>query len=407
MRSTLTGAVMALSALAEPVLTQHYLVIPVSRDQAMVRPCRAALSADGNVIAFDSDAALDPTDRNVTTDVYVLDRVQRRVTLASRGLSGGAGRGSSRCPSLSADGQRLVFESDAADLVDGDRNDVSDVFFLDRASGVLRRASDWPDTRLAMSGCASISADGRLAVFHARDLDGPPPPRLRVFRSRLDVAGAPEEIAEGYHPTVSGDGAVVAYLTPARSGVPAALHVREGAVVRVAARPDSHPPDAPAETPMLSADGQWITYVSRATNLLAGRHLSGRAHVYLERLADRRREIVSSTRDGAEANGYSAMPVVDQAGERVVFQSTAANLACDGRRAACTRDINLVADIFLWERTPRTTTRVNGATRELRWLEGSTAPAVSVDGRVATFLSRQPMSDADDGSTFDLFVVRM
>jgi Tol biopolymer transport system component len=406
MRITFLGAAMVLSALCDPQPSERYLVIPAVHDEVVARPCRAALSSDGSVIAFDSNAALDPTDRNATTDVYVFDRALRRVTLVSRGLSGVAGRGSSRCPSLSADGLRLVFESDAPDLDADDRADTSDVFFFDRATGTLRRLSQWPDTRQASSGCASISADGRVVAFHARDIAEPAATRYRVFLSTLDGSDAPREIAEGYNPAVNRDGRVLAYLVASRAGTAPVLHVREGDALHVAARLEQHAPDAPAETPMLSGDGLWITYASRATNLIAGRQLSGRSHVYLERVADGQRQVVSSMRDGREANGQSTMPAIDGSGERVVFQSTATNLACGrGTRDSCAADINLVNDVFLWERATGAVTRVNAATRELRWMEGGVAPAISGNGRIAAFLSRQPLSDADDAGTFSLFVL--
>ena len=90
-------------------------------------------------VAFEAHVSLDPADQNGKPDVYLLERATNRVTLVSRNLAGGTGRGSSRCPRVSGDGQRVVFESDATDLVEGDTAGTNDVFVFDEDTGALRR----------------------------------------------------------------------------------------------------------------------------------------------------------------------------------------------------------------------------------------------------------------------------
>ena len=132
---------------------------------------------------------------------------------------------------------------------------------------------------------------------------------------------------------------------------------------------------------------------------------AARSQVYVERVGDGLRHLVSVTPHGREANGISKLPAIDATGSRVVFESTATNLGCDTHGFPnCNSDINLLGDIFVWDRTTATVARVDAATNELPWLEGAAYPTVSSDGTSIAFLSRQPVSDADGRDTFDLFI---
>ena len=99
--------------------------------------------------------------------------------------------------------------------------------------------------------------------------------------------------------------------------------------------------------------------------------------------------------------------MLDATGTRVVFESSATNLACGSPGTpACDSDINLLSDVFLWNRITASVTRINAVTGEILWLEGGSHPTISADGRAVAFLSRQPVSRADGRDTFDLFVTQ-
>ena len=130
----------------------------------------ASLSADGQIVAFVSDATnLVPKDTNFGSDVFVHDRstgITDRVSVDSSGGQVGSGNA---YPAISADGQVVSFESDATTLVAGDTNDVSDVFVHERSSGLTERIS--VDSS-GMEGNSysyvpSISADGQIVVFES------------------------------------------------------------------------------------------------------------------------------------------------------------------------------------------------------------------------------------------------
>ncbi|HUE30371.1 MAG TPA: hypothetical protein VMR79_05815, partial [Verrucomicrobiae bacterium] len=106
-----------------------------------------ALSADGRFVAFQSDASnLVAGDTNGATDVFVRDRqtgTTERVSVASGGGTQGNRNsgGFFAFPALSADGRLVAFESDATNLVATDTNGATDVFVHDRLTGTTERVS--------------------------------------------------------------------------------------------------------------------------------------------------------------------------------------------------------------------------------------------------------------------------
>lgn len=90
MRAYIASAIVAVAALTEPVATARYVVIPTAIGSHDRTPCRPALSADGRIVAFEADSALDQADHNETSDIYVFDRELRTLTLASRTWHGQA-----------------------------------------------------------------------------------------------------------------------------------------------------------------------------------------------------------------------------------------------------------------------------------------------------------------------------
>jgi len=135
-----------------------------------------SISADGRLITFDSNFAPPGlSDTNRVRDVFTFDIASGALSLASSAMAGGvAGNGASDSPVLSADGQRVVFRSEASDLVAGDTNNASDIFIRDRVTEEITRLSRRLDGLSASSGRASnphVSSDGRVVIFQSRAAD--------------------------------------------------------------------------------------------------------------------------------------------------------------------------------------------------------------------------------------------
>ena len=134
-----------------------------------------ALSATGRFVAFFSASPnLVPNDHNRTDDVFVRDRKLGETTRVSVSSTGQEGNGGSLFfPSISANGRFVAFTSDASNLVAGDENGHNeDVFVRDRKRAVTTRVrEDNPDTGGTYSGIPSISDNGRFVAFESNASD--------------------------------------------------------------------------------------------------------------------------------------------------------------------------------------------------------------------------------------------
>jgi len=128
-------------------------------------PC---ISADGRYIAFESYAwNLVTGDNNWTYDVFVRDLQADSTTRVSVSASGYQLYGDSDLASISGDGRYVAFESYASDAVAGDTNKTWDIFIRDRTLGTTQRVSASSAGAEAdkESWQPVMSADGDYVVF--------------------------------------------------------------------------------------------------------------------------------------------------------------------------------------------------------------------------------------------------
>ncbi|MFO1036405.1 MAG: hypothetical protein U1E45_06145 [Geminicoccaceae bacterium] len=126
-----------------------------------------AMSADGGVVAFLSDASnLVPGDTNGTLDVFARDLVKGTTELVSRSNNKQADS-YSVYPSLSVNGRFVAFASEATNIVPKDTNGVADIFVRDRKTQTTRRVNLGPDAVQANgeSALPTISPDGTMVAY--------------------------------------------------------------------------------------------------------------------------------------------------------------------------------------------------------------------------------------------------
>lgn len=125
-------------------------------------------SSDGRSAVFTSWGTFDATDTNATKDVFLarFDTAEFRL-VSGTGATWVAGNGVSDSPSITADGNRVVFRSAASNLIEEDTNGLPDIFVHDVTSRVTRLVSMNPLGGAAngRSSQPSISADGEQIVF--------------------------------------------------------------------------------------------------------------------------------------------------------------------------------------------------------------------------------------------------
>lgn len=263
-------------------------------NQADGHSIAATISANGRLIAFESEATdLVAGDGNKTYDVFLHDRKKgttERVSVDSTGAE--AARGGI-AGFLSANGRYLAFESNSSDLVEGDGNGYHDVFVRDLRKRTTTRVSLGADGSEAnlYCGAASLSGTGRYVAFvsTASNLtDGDDNEVSDVFLRdvkkgttvRLSVSsdGARGD-AGSWDPEISANGRYVAFRSTATNLVDGDTNEtqdvfvrdwKKGVTTRESVGTSGEQGDGAAGERVLSANGRFIAFTSRATNLVDG-----------------------------------------------------------------------------------------------------------------------------------------
>ena len=273
-----------------------------------------SISGDGRFVAFVGHET-----EESPVGVYRWDRTTGTTTELTGG-SGGTG------PMVSADGGFVTFESSAPDIVPGDNNGVSDIFVWVAATGTTSRITDGD----AASEWASISADGRWIAFHS------PASNL--------VPGDTNGVSD-------------VFLWDRASGTTARL--TDG--------------DRRADYARISADGQFVTFGSAATNLRSGDTDEDADVLVWEAATGEIRRIT----DGVGAGS----PTISGDGRYITYQAWGSSIVPD--------DTPDVVDVYLWD-------RATGETRRLVSGDGHTyTPEISDDGSAIVFYSHA--TDIVDG----------
>jgi hypothetical protein len=253
-----------------------------------------SLSADGNKVAFLSGATnLDPGDTDSLADVYVKDLTTGNITLASTSDTGVKANIRSLQPSLSDDGTRVAFWTQATNLDPADTDTNADVYVKDLTTGdiTLASTSDTGAKGDRSSTGPSLSADGtKLALESEATNFGPgaATPGADVYVKDLTtgditLAATSDAGAIGdrfsVDPSLSGDGTRVAFWTPATNLDPGDtredydVYVKDlasGDITLVSTSDNGVKSVGDTELqgpPSPSADGSRVAFSSEATNL--------------------------------------------------------------------------------------------------------------------------------------------
>ncbi|MDG4790044.1 hypothetical protein O7626_29685 [Micromonospora sp. WMMD1102] len=193
-------------------------------------------------------------------------------------------------------------------------------------------------------------------------------------------------------PVLSADGRFVVFTSRASNLVPgdtndesdAFVHDRRTGTTRIASVSTAGvPADSGAGGTTISADGRYVAFDSWASTLVPG-DTNGISDVFVHDLRTGVTGRVSVSSLGAEGDHLSQEPAVSADGRYVAFSSSASNLVSG--------DTNLSPDVFVHDRRTGRTSRVSvtddggegvGPAEEL----GSRSPAISADGRYVAFTS--------------------
>jgi Tol biopolymer transport system component len=389
-----------------------------------------AVSEDGQYVAFQSDAPLDPPDDNQGSDVFVRDRLNGTTERVSVSSSGQQGNGGSWEPSISGDGRYVAFTSGARNFAPGSDYGGANVFVRDRLTGSteLVSANTSGTTDNSSGGSPAISRDGRYVAFVsgasnlvANDNNGQPDvfvrDRVLGVTERVSVDSSGTE-ANGYShtmATISGDGSFVAFESDATNLVAGDtngtrdifLRTRQaGTTERVSVNSQGTQSDGASRWAALSANGRYVLFDSSATNLVAS-DTNAQYDVFVRDRALGTTELVSLSNEGLQGNEESCCPSgISDNGQLISFLSLASNLVPNDNNFDCTdlgATINCM-DVFVRDRLAGSTILASVSSGGVQANAHSVFTAMSADGHIVAFSSdASNLVPGDTNGTLDVF----
>jgi Tol biopolymer transport system component len=316
-----------------------------------------SLTADGNRVAFwSTDEHLVPDDQNKDADVFFRDLSAETTSLVSARISGlpsqtSAGLVILSGDSVSADGRFVVLSVFGSSMVSGEANMLPHIAAHDLATGTnlpvdaLENPNGLPvavsnlpfptnfQTRLPV-----LSANGRFAAYlgllttdtqaveqvYVRDLQS----QTNWLASRAwnsSDAGS----AKAFTPSISGDGTHVVFQSDATNLVPTDLNARSDVFVRDLANATNilvsvnlfgtNSGNNFSTNPVISRDGRWVVFQSRATDLVTNAFNSLYPQLFARDLLSNTTTFVSGDTNGVGLTRDSGGPLINPGSRLVLF----------------------------------------------------------------------------------------
>ena len=315
------------------------------------------ISQDGRYVVFQSQATtLHPLDSDPEWDIYRYDTIGGSIDLISVSASGEKGNRASTQPTISADGTLVTFQSRATNLHADDSSGDWDIFIRDLSAGttsLLSRADGETGAKgNSHSQQPSISADGTYVTFQSV--------ASNLFTG-LATTGTQVYVRDRANATTS--------------------LVSVNAVTELG--------NGPSIKPVISADGRWIAYQSKATNLHAAAATDTHWDIFLTEWQGANPAPVLVSRDTAgtgSGNWPSLNPTISADGQFVAFQSKATNVHGD--------DSQSQPDIYVYDRDTDTVALVSNGLPPGR----NQRPSISGDGCLVAYQSSATTLHPDDST---------
>jgi Tol biopolymer transport system component len=419
------------------------------------------LSSDGSTIAFLSGATnLVPGQGNAVGNVFVYDTASGALALASHvsgaptTAAGGVATnttGTFDDLSLSADGRFLAYQSRAANLAPGQPGPSgnANVFLHDGQFNLNTLVSQsfgpTPAAGDRNSFYSHVSADGSTVAFLSLATNLAPGVTVADGGQNLYLYG----VGSGLAPAVasrsafqatatslvygtSADGRFVVFTSNAPDVIPGQVDTNADQDVFLLDRDTgtitlvSHVPSSPLTTgdhgsptllagglapsvaPVISADGNWVAFVSQATNLVAGETGEvGFNQVYLFNRLDGTVRLVShsSVSLTAVSDSDASTPVLSAHGESVAYASHSSDLIPGLVEPASGI---LVSNVYVYSSAGGANTLVSHAAGSptVGSENPSFGPVISADGRFVAYQSESTalVAGADISPTDNVFL---
>lgn len=377
----------------------------------------SVIAGSGKVIAFASHATnLVAGDDNVRTDVFARDLRTGSLELISQSSHGEIGNEDSSLPSLSDDGRYVVFQSNASNLVPG--FGWGSIHFHDRVTGNKTPVAVGIDGRPAnrVSANPTVSGDGNYVVFYSLatnlvsdDSNGVADTFVYDVRNgeveRVSVSATGDE-ANGlsypawFHGSISKEGRFVAYVSSASNLVPgdepgtwdAFIRDRHTGTTRRISERDGMRIPGSSQNIAISGDGTVAAIVQERPALRADQAGFGvtnpNADIIVVDLRSGALEVIAGTQVAPEVL-YKDMVSLSGDGRYIAFTSTSPYQTVVDNKGS--------SNVYLYDRALKETALINVSSQGAPALGGSSAvPSVSSDGRLVTFVSSSPTLTGKD-----------
>jgi len=371
-----------------------------------------AISGDGSVAAFTSNADNLPQGDGPATQVYARDTAAAKTLLVSRASDGAVGDDISQTPWLSASGRYAAFGSYASNLPDGDGSTLR-MYVHDLETRTTRLVSKNSDGEPADENArsAGLSGDGRLAAFSstAENLPGSASidDGLYVYdrttgKTRLASRTSDGTPVEPRYGQISSDGAHVVFSSqssdlPAGDGSTSRVYVRDldaGTTKLASKNTQGAVADGDCDYGSVAAGGSVAAFTCTAANLPGGG--GSTPLVYARDLREGTTRLVSRNQDGDPAEDSAYDPFLSGNGRVVSFYTDSDNLpGTDGGFDVYTFDLRT------------TNLRVVSRNSDGEPADESAEaypPALSRDGSYVVFRSSGSNLPGGDGTYTQLFL---
>ncbi len=344
-------------------------------------------TADSRITA---GAECSTSDHRDCLDIFIYDRFTGLTKRLTQSANGGAADGDSLAPTISKDGQWVAFWSTADNLVEGldnscEQNGVTIaclyIYLYNVASGKV----SWipirtiPGDNVFGVDRISLSADARYIGFTVSSSSQAGSPSLGSSLTFYTQNGE------------SGDLVIHTYLPVIAQSSEAIIYDRDtGKYELVNQNQNGIAGDGPSSSPVISADGRYVAFVSSSANLVAG-DSNNSSDVFVRDRITGQVEIISKSSSGQlgrkdsgfifSARGYYSLNISDD-GRYVIFESAAGNLGNDGNQGCNLVDNRECQFLYVHDRDSSSTELISWLTNH----DFTLFPGISSDGRWVSYM---------------------
>jgi len=309
---------------------------------------------------------------------------------------------------LSANGRYVAFSANQQ-LLQGDTVPTDgDIYIKDLQNETLTLASTGPNGPLAsVKTGATLNGDGSLVAFQSTQ-DGHASIQLKNMLTgslgsvSTNSAGV-EANGQSYNAVLSANGQYIGFISKATSLVASdtngtddlfVKNLATGEVVNASTTLAGAQANAPTADSAISGDGRVVAFTTYATNLEAGD--DNFADIYSKNLDNGIITRVSANSAGEAANGNSDNASLSADGRYIAFSSQASNLV-EG-------DTNGHRDVFRKDMHSGAVLRVSISADAVEGKGDSSNATISADGRYVMFESTSDLTPGDGDGKADIFI---